>query len=201
MKLLLVLIFVLFSVSTVAVSINALATGFTGLASILDTAVRSSESRSVPSSRIESVHGKVVHSVGIKPLAVGDVLEIVIYAKQSFKIFIHSDNEFFVPIALIVNHWKKELSITSPKFEDFDYDEKRRIPFVLPSQLLINFEVLKIGWKVTINNDWVMIYEKRMSLAFAHTLSIFGDVMVQTVQLYQYSGLEENEAEYGSYEE
>ena len=47
----------------------------------------------------------------------------------------------------------------------------------------------------------VMIYEKRMSLAFAHTLSIFGDVMVQTVQLYQYSGLEENEAEYGSYEE
>ncbi|EFO90105.1 hypothetical protein CRE_20919 [Caenorhabditis remanei] len=56
----------------------------TGFKSLLDTDVRSSESRSVPSSRIESVHGKVVHSVVIEPLAVGDVSEVVIHAKKSY---------------------------------------------------------------------------------------------------------------------
>ncbi|KAF1757350.1 hypothetical protein GCK72_013805 [Caenorhabditis remanei] len=130
----------------------------------------------------------------IEDPSVGIVVSIELYIHERLDIFFHAKktqaSKEVIPLHISIRPNEDAIVFNSLIRDKWDHEERRRLPFEIQSLVLIDVKFDYTGFLVTINDEWLKMYEYRYPVTSANFLTIKGDCSMRSVSIFEEKGEE-----------
>ncbi|KAF1746011.1 hypothetical protein GCK72_022462 [Caenorhabditis remanei] len=95
-----------------------------------------------------------------------------------------------IPLHISIRPNEDAIVFNSLIRDKWDHEERSRLPFEIQSLVLIDVKFDYTGFLVTINDEWLKMYEYRYPVTSANFLTIKGDCSMRSVSIFEEKGEE-----------